>query len=134
LCGTHLTRRRKTGDVRSDIAVRRVSGTGYIHHGYRVVPVPAEDRWLVYGRTRDLEHRYVMAKMLGRPVTADESVHHRSGDRLDNRPENLELWTRFQPSGQRVADRLKAALDLVARYAPELLVGSDRLTRVNRLS
>lgn len=121
----HLARQRSKGDILADVPIRSVGGQGYIHHGYRVVPVPPEDRWLVGGRTNDLEHRYVMAKMLGRPLTTDESVHHRSGDRLDNRPGNLELWARWQPAGQRVADKLRAALELVEKYAPELLAGNQ---------
>lgn len=38
-----------------------------------------------------LQHRMVMAEMIGRMLTADEVVHHKNGDRSDNRPENLEL-------------------------------------------
>ena len=40
---------------------------------------------------RMLEHRWVMEQMIGRPLRRDEQVHHRNHDRLDNRPENLEL-------------------------------------------
>ena len=121
LCPTHRMRERTTGDVRADVPIRQAAGTGHLSHGYRVVPIPRDQRWLVHGRRTELEHRFVMAQMLGRALSADESVHHRNGDRLDNRPQNLELWSRFQPRGQRVADKLEFALNLLARYLPEVL-------------
>lgn len=51
-----------------------------------------------------LEHRHVMEQMLGRPLRLGENVHHRNGVRTDNRPQNLELWTRVQPPGVRYDD------------------------------
>jgi hypothetical protein len=121
MCRVHYRRFMKHGDAQADRPIRSPGREGHVHHGYRVVSVPKQERWLVDGRTSELEHRLVMARMLGRPLTTDESVHHRNGDRLCNRPDNLELWSRWQPRGQRVADKLQWAVELLERYTPEAL-------------
>jgi hypothetical protein len=121
LCQTHATRQRRSGDARANDPIKQTPGTGYVHHGYFCVPVPSELRHLVDGKTNALEHRLVMAQILGRPLTADESVHHRNGNRLDNRKENLELWSRWQPRGQRVTDKVAWAVEVLEQYAPERL-------------
>lgn len=62
------------------------------------------------------EHILVAEELLGRYLLPTETVHHRNGVRDDNRPENLELWTRPQPSGIRVADAVAWAHQILQRY------------------
>jgi hypothetical protein len=62
------------------------------------------------------EHVLVIEHLLGRHLVASETVHHLNGLRDDNRPENLELWTRPQPAGIRVRDAVAWAHEVLARY------------------
>ena len=118
LCRTHVARVLSGGDPLEPVR-RRSPGAGSISHGYRKVIVPPEELHLTRGERNVLQHRLVMAQLLGRPLDPGEVVHHVNGDRLDNRPANLELWSVDQPAGQRVADKLAFALELLDRYAPE---------------
>lgn len=71
------------------------------HGGYVGVHVDSDSPFACMGHRRHkdsnasavyvLEHRLIMAKTLGRPLSPYETVHHINGVKDDNRIENLEL-------------------------------------------
>lgn len=114
ICSVCKVREKTAPSVALRTGDRRKTQTGYI-----VITLSEDDPLLLEmvksGRTVS-EHRYLMAKHLGRPLTRYESVHHKNGKRDDNRIENLELWVnairlKAQHSGQRLADVMVDYLD-----------------------
>ena len=119
-CPAHYKRFVATGDPEASRPIREVAGDGHVNHGYWVIPVPHDLRRLVGGAKMIGEHRMVMALHLSRPLLPDEVVHHRNGNRTDNRIENLELWLTSHPKGQRVQDIVAFSIEMLSRYAPEI--------------
>lgn len=70
---------------------------------------------------RQLQHRLIMERHLGRKLVRGETVHHKWGDGKNNAIENLELWYRPQPAGQRVSDLLEYAVRFHAEKIAVLL-------------
>jgi hypothetical protein len=93
-------------------------GRTYHKKGYVMLLHPSHPRASSNGYV--LEHILVMEEILGRPLEADEYVHHINGVRSDNSPANLELWCKPQPSGIRVADAVAWAKRILARYEASL--------------
>jgi hypothetical protein len=65
---------------------------------------------------RKFEHVVLMERKLGRPLRPHETVHHKNGIRNDNRLKNLELWSKAQPPGQRIVDKLTWCREFLAEY------------------
>lgn len=100
-CGGVITKRHNHGShYRTTINSHRLKGELSRHwkggkriakdSGYVLVRKPNHPRQTKTGYVR--EHILIMEEYLGRYLTKCEVVHHKNGNRRDNRLENLELY------------------------------------------
>jgi hypothetical protein len=68
-------------------------GGRVLSHGYSYLWVSSDDPMAVMRDKagRIAEHRLTLARKLGRPLLAHETVHHVDGDITNNSPDNLQL-------------------------------------------
>lgn len=136
LCSAHRRQYKKDGELRPLVDRQHYKKWSYGERrpnkdGYILVYKP--DHPNAKGSGHVLEHRMVMSDILDRPLRHDENVHHKNGFRDDNRlvkgheiecPDgccNLQLWSKFQPPGQRVCDKIAWAKKVLETYEPEAL-------------
>ena len=116
LCALHLRRKKNNRAMNAPVPnTKRVTSIEEMrwkrqHQGYMV-------GWKD-GRTH-FQHRVVWEQHHGRALRPFENIHHINGIRDDNRIENLELWTKAQPCGQRPEDLVEWVInnypDLVSK-------------------
>lgn len=92
--------------------LKAIKGSGCIKSGYKVLTI---------NKKAIFEHRFVMEKMLGRPLKNTETVHHIDGNKINNNPSNLELRVGAHGPGQRVEDIKRIALQYFQEEGYELV-------------
>ena len=120
MCSAHYARFVRLGSAvslgpvirRQNLGGKKIDRNGYVFWRDATHPLATRNGSVA-------EHRVVMSEFLERPLRKNENIHHKNGNRSDNRIENLELWVTSQPSGQRPTDLLKWAREIIATYGDE---------------
>lgn len=110
VCRTHLR------DARLRFCSRKCYGTtirgsdhpnyvGQVRHANGYVRIYQPGHPMAGSDGYVLEHRLVMARVLGRDLLPEEQVHHKNHDRTDNAPENLTMLPNGDHQRRHIAER-----------------------------
>ncbi len=108
---------------------RTVSANGYVCLGKNAIADEDLDWFYAMkrGTGRVLEHRWVMAKHLGRPLESHEFVDHKDGNKSNNSLDNLRIYIRGKnqpgscPAHGTYYDEWQQALARIAELEAQLL-------------
>ena len=94
--------RKKISDARTlrGIGHKKKRSDGYISIYFPSHPKSSSDGYI-------MEHVLMMECFIGRWLNDDEVVHHKNGDRADNRKENLELMTASDHMSFHMKERMR---------------------------
>jgi len=84
----------------SKFSTPQIRGRKLTRNGYWLVLLRPTDPFYCMAQKSGYvpEHRFIMAKHLGRPLEQWEAVHHKNGNKSDNRWKNLHLYPSKQHS------------------------------------
>lgn len=91
-CGMHAQRIRRYGDP-NFITSEKERRTRLRNAQPNLGKVQKHSYKKFHGRH---EHRVIAEKMIGRKLKRNEIVHHRDGDRHNNKPSNLEIMSQSE--------------------------------------
>ena len=97
---------------------------------YELIVAPKEYPWKLYRGKYIYEHHYVYWKNMGCLLEVGEVIHHKNGNRRDNRFVNLELLDGIEHSRQHTSKRGVAVVFLICPICFSLFMRERRQTHI----